>query len=113
MARRTSEQVKADNLLIENIRRSLETNPKAVARALCMLRDMQTADEQSSNATLQHNGVGFSMVDANYGQFLAGVVDRDGGLRGKLLEDGRRLALKYSRTQLFEAAKAKRDANLK
>lgn len=110
MARRTSEQVKADNKLVEDIQNSLNTNPSAVVKAIRMLRDMQTADEQSSNATLQSNGRGFSMVDANYGTFLASVADRDGTLRGKLLNDARRLALKYSRTQLFEAAKAKRDA---
>lgn len=113
MARRTSAQVQADNKLIEDIRASLETNPKAVYRAIKMLRDMQTVDEQSSHATLQSNGAGFSMVDANYGTFLADVIDREGSLRGRLLVDGRRIALKYARTQLFAAAKEKRDAQPK
>lgn len=110
MARRTSEQVKADNKLKDDIRNSLENNPKAVCKALTMLRNRQTADERNSHATLQSNGQGFTMADANYGTFLAGVVDREGNLRGKFLADGRRIALKYVNTQLFEAAKEKRDA---
>lgn len=113
MARRTSAQVAADNQLIEDIRSSLQNNPKAVCRALKMLAALQTEDERSSKATLQHNSSGFTMVDANYGTFLAEVIDREGGLRGKFLEDGRRIALKYSRTQLFAKAKEKRDAQPK
>jgi hypothetical protein len=112
MARRTKEQVKADNELIERIRQSLETNPKAVCRAIMLLQRKQTADEQNSHATLQSNGVGFSMTDANYGSFLASVIAREGSLRGKLLTDARRLALKYHRTQLFQAAKERQNADV-
>lgn len=110
MARRTSDQVRADNVLIDQIRQSIETNPKTVVRAITLLASFQTAGEKEMKASAVDNGQGFSQVDANYGTFLAEVAAREGRLHGKFLNDARRIALKYHRTQLFEAAKAKRDA---
>lgn len=109
MARRTSEQVKADEALIEEIKQSLQTNPKAVCRAIMLLQRNQTADERTAHATLQRNNVGFTMVDADFGAFLAGVIAREHTLRGSLLEKGRKMTMKYARTQLFAAAKERRN----
>lgn len=105
--RRTSEQVKADEALIEKICTSLETNPKAVVKAILLLGKHQTAEEKVSKAALTHNGVGFSRVDAQYGGFLYDVCQREGRLSGKLLNHARDMARKYARTQLFRAAKEK------
>lgn len=107
MARRTREQVIADNELIARIIKTLNEDDFAVAKAIVVIGNDQTEDELSAQAALQHNGRGWSMVDANYGTFLRSVVLRDGKLQGKLLADGRRIALKYARTQLFERAKQK------
>lgn len=50
-------------------------NPKKVeaviGRALSALYDYQTADEQNSDATLNHNGVGFTGADAHSGSKTA------------------------------------------
>lgn len=108
MARRTREEVAADNALIESIIKALNEDDAAVAKAIVVIGNAQTSDEMSAHAALQHNGRGWSMVDANYGTFLREVVLRDGRLRGRLLDDARRIALKYAKTQLFERAKAKR-----
>lgn len=109
MARRSKEQVAADNALIESIIKTLNENDVAVCKAIVLIGNDQTAEEKEAHAALQHNGKGFSMVDANYGTFLRDVILREGKLRGRLLDDGRRIALKYARTQLFERAKKKRD----
>ena len=108
MARRTSAEVQAERALIEEIRNAIETNPRAVCKAIKIIHSNQTADEQAVQATTVTNGIGFSSMDANFGSFLADVIEREGTLRGKLLVQGRKLALKYSRTQLLAVAKAKR-----
>jgi len=109
MARRTKEQVAADNALIESIIKSLNESDVAVCKAIVLIGNEQTAEEKNAHAALQHNGKGFSMVDANYGTFLREVILREGKLYGKLLDGARKMALKYARTQLFERAKIKRD----
>ena len=55
----------------ESIVALLETNDKAVARALVVLYNNQTADEQETNSTHQHNGRGFSGFDADIGTKMA------------------------------------------
>lgn len=109
MARRSKEQIAADNQLLESIIKTLNENDTAVCKAIVLLGNEQTAEEKMAHAALQHNGKGFSMVDANYGTFLREVILREGQLRGRLLDDARRISLKYARTQLFERAKVKRD----
>lgn len=113
MARRSKEQVAADNALIESIIKSLNESDVAVCKAIVLIGNDQTAEEKEAHAALQHNGKGFSMVDANYGTFLREVILREGKLRGRLLDDARRISLKYARTQLFERAKLKREKTAK
>lgn len=109
MARRTKQEIAADNQLLERIIDTLHRNDAAVYKAIVLLGNEQTAEEQMAHAAIQHNGKGFSMVDAKYGTYLREVILRDGQLRGKLLTDARRISLKYARTQLFQRAKVKRD----
>ena len=108
MARRTKEQIKADNELLDRIIRHIKGNPEAVVRAIILIGDAQTKDEQEAQAALQHNGAGWSMADANYGTFLHRIAKADGRFPAKLFDSAQRLALKYARTQLFAHAKAKR-----
>lgn len=108
MARRTKEEIKADNELLDRINRHLDTNPQAVVRAIILIGDAQTKDEQESHAALQHNGVGWSMCDANYGTFLHSIAKKEGRFPAKLMAGAQRLAKKYAKTQLFAHAKAKR-----
>lgn len=109
MARRTKQQIEEDNKLLDEIRTSISNNPKAVCKAIRILHGYQTEEERLQHATTRTNGVGFSAMDANFGSFLYEVIQRDGTLKGKLLEQGRRLAMKYAKTQLFAVAKAKQN----
>jgi hypothetical protein len=52
--------------IVDCIRRSLQENDKAVIKALGILYSYQTKDEQSSEATIYDNGVGFSGPDADF-----------------------------------------------
>lgn len=49
-----------------SIHRLLDTNPKAVVRALIAIAAYQTADELNSHHTKHANGVGFSSYDAPF-----------------------------------------------
>ena len=44
---------------------------KVIGRALIVILNNQTRDEQASNATTQHNGVGFTGADAHSGSITA------------------------------------------
>lgn len=113
MARRTKEEIAADNALLERIHRHLDGNNEAVVRAIILIGDAQTQDEKEASAALQHNGVGWSMVDANYGNWLYGIAKEKGVFYGKNLDGARRLAKKYAKTQLMAHAKAKIKATSK
>jgi len=55
----------------EKINAMLLSNPRAIERALLVLLDRQTFDEQQAGDTKYHNGVGFSGVDAEFMTSLA------------------------------------------
>lgn len=57
----------------EKIHYLIETNDKAVVRALIQIYRRQTASEQSAQATTDHNGVGFGAFDA---QFLTSIAKK-------------------------------------
>lgn len=107
--RRTKQQIEADNALIVKIELALDTNPRAVSRAIKLLNDNQTAEEQACENTLHNNGIGFTSADAKFGSYLARYVNNNNVLSGKFLDAGRRMAKKYVRTQLLTIAKQKRD----
>jgi len=98
----------------------LNSNPRAVERALLAIYAAQTAGEQLAGTTCEQNGVGFTGADANTGTWLVQVVIAEGTakgrpegqrLRGKALEMGRRIAKHYAGTQLLRAAKIKAAAD--
>ena len=63
----------------------LETSDKAVARAIVVLNQRQTADEQSAEQTKYTNGQGFRACDARMGTSMAQFYERNGYLSAKQL----------------------------
>lgn len=61
-------EIQMDKTYISNL---LINNDKAVARALVALHNKQTASEQSSEATINRNGRGFTPADAFMGSNMA------------------------------------------
>lgn len=63
----------------------LMNNPKAVARALVVLNERQTAGEQRSGETICNNGMGFTPSDARMGTSMANWYSAKGYLSPKQL----------------------------
>lgn len=91
----------------------LKVNDRAVARAVFVLNERQTADEQNSEATKYHNGVGFTGADARMGTSMAKFYARSGFLTAKQIaywrkpnKNGVMRIAKYA-GQLLEIAEAK------
>lgn len=98
---------KADQPIVDSILKALDDNPRAVMKAIWIIGNNQTAEELAQEATLQHNGVGFTGTDARYGAYLYGQIVAGRSLSTKTLEGARKMAKKYARTQLLAAAKTK------
>lgn len=91
----------------------LATNDKAVARALLALTARQTLDEQISEDTKYHNGMGFRPCHARMGTSMAKFYERNGYLSPKQVaywrkpqKDGKARIAIYA-NQLLEVAAAK------
>jgi len=67
----------------ERIVSLLDTNDKAVARALVRLKQMQTADEVVSEDTKYRNGRGFRPCHARLGTSMATFYEKNGYLSPK------------------------------
>ena len=94
---------KMDKATILNI---LETNDRAVEKALVVLYHRQTASEKASNGiTIESNGRGFNGRDGEFGSSLAKNVEKGWSLSVKQLFYGRKMVKKYWR-QLLEDAEA-------
>ena len=63
----------------------LQSNDKAIARALVVLNERQTLTEQSAESTINHNGVGFTPADARMGTSMAQFFTKRGYLTEKQL----------------------------
>lgn len=81
----------------------IERNDRAVERAIVAIFDRQTIEEQCSEVTMNHNGVGFTAAHAKLGSYYAKWVKRGKRLSGSHLEKARAIAKKYHR-QLLEIA---------
>jgi hypothetical protein len=86
---------------------ALMTNPLAVEKALVMLYDRQTEDEQSHTTTKHDNRRGFNTAHAKRGSYLAKWIKSGRRLTGRFVDEGRQIALYYAGTQLLAAAKVK------
>lgn len=69
----------------DTIVKLLATNSKAVARALVLLNNRQTTDEQASENTRYLNGRGFRPCHARMGTSMAKFFERNGYLSPKQL----------------------------
>ena len=90
----------------------LRNSDKAIGRALIVLKDRQTSDEQASETTRHLNGRGFRPCHARMGVSMAKFYERTGYLSPKQLaywrkegKEGMRLAIYWG--QLAEAAAEK------
>lgn len=63
----------------------LQSNDKAIARALVVLNQRQTRSEQICEHTSEHNGVGFTPADARMGTSMANFYTKRGYLTEKQL----------------------------
>lgn len=91
----------------------LKVNDRAVARAVFVLNERQTLDEQISEETKYQNGVGFTGADARMGTSMAQFYTRTGYLTAKQVaywrkpnKNGVMRIAKYA-GQLLEIAEAK------
>lgn len=70
----------------QSILHLLNTNDRAIARALVVLNERQTTDEQTAEATINRNGCGFTPADAHMGTSMANYFTKWGKLSEKQLE---------------------------
>lgn len=91
----------------------LKTRDAAIARALIVLNDRQTADEQSSENTKYANGRGFRPCHARMGTSMAQFYSRNGYLSPKQIaywrhpmKDGK-MRIEIYAGQLLEVAQLK------
>jgi hypothetical protein len=87
----------------------LKERPEAVERAILVLWNRQTDDEQASQDTKHHNARGFSAAAAHLGSYYAKWLLAGKHLTGLHLDKALRIALRHSK-QLVEEANAKAEA---
>lgn len=94
----------------------LKTDPRAVARALVVLNERQTSDEQAAEDTRYRNGRGFRPCHARMGTSMAKFFASRGYLTEKQINYWRKtdragnMRIGIYAGQLLEAAEAKRAA---
>ena len=88
---------------IAEYRAALASNPAWAHRALVVLHDQQTRDEQETRTTETHNGVGFTGIDAEILSSFAEQVKRGRTLSPKQLAIAHRRLPKYA-AQLWRLA---------
>jgi hypothetical protein len=103
------------NLTGTDIVNLLKTNDKAIARALVVLKNNQTADEQSDETTKHQNGKGFRPAHAKVGTSMAKFYEKNGYLTEKQIgywrkegKQGMRISIYWK--QLLSAAREKAKA---
>ena len=84
----------------------LETNDKADERAIIVLFERQTYDEQATSSTCHDNQRGFSAAHASKGSYYARWIKSGRHLTGWHLQNARRMTQHYTH-QLLLAAQAK------
>jgi hypothetical protein len=74
----------------------INTNDRAVERAMVAIWERQTRDEQATETTRHHNGIGFSGWTAKSGTYFANWVRSGRSLSGKHLAKARKIALHHA-----------------
>ena len=74
----------------------INSNDRAVERAMVAIWERQTADEQETQDTRHHNGRGFAAWSARSGTYFAEWVRSGRRLTGKHLAKARKIALHHA-----------------
>ncbi|QIN95275.1 hypothetical protein DLP3_112 [Stenotrophomonas phage vB_SmaS_DLP_3] len=90
----------------EAIQQLLETNDRAVYRAIKLINDRQTEGEKARHAAEEENGVGFSKFDAEFMSNMAHAVTQYGKLTERQMQFARPKIKRYWK-QLMEIANEK------
>lgn len=90
----------------QSIKALLDSNTRAVEKAIVAIYQRQTGDEKASKHTNHINGMGFSKYDAEFMSSLAEWIMRGRTLTPRQLAIGRNKIKRYHR-QLVEIANAK------
>lgn len=90
----------------DKIRLLLQSDNRAVERAIVAIYHRQTFDEQATKETKHHNNMGFSSAHSRLGTYYAEWVLKGNHLTGNHLEKARKIALRYT-DQLLKVAKEK------
>lgn len=83
-------------------------NDKAVYRAILRIYSFQTLEEQYSEETKEHNGQGFSGIDAKFLSSLAKQIQEGRKLSPKQLEKARNRMIHYV-GQIYNYMKTNQD----
>ena len=89
----------------EKIVALINSNDRAVEKAMVAIFNRQTTDEKVEKATKHSNSVGFSAPDAGKGSYYAKWVLGGYKLTGIHLAKAREIAIKYRRQLTDEANK--------
>lgn len=79
----------------ENIQEKMTTDIRWTERAVLVLFDRQTEDEQKIEDTVHNNGVGFNGVDGKYLTWVGNYLMRGNHLSGHHVEKVRKKLPKY------------------
>jgi hypothetical protein len=90
----------------ETIKSLLDSNPKAVERAVVAIYRRQTDDERQQETTRHHNNVGYSAFHAPLGSYYAKWVLAGRHLTGRHLERARCMMQRYA-GQLYQIIQAR------
>lgn len=82
---------------IETIKAKLASDVRWVERAIVVLHERQTADEQLSEATIEANGIGFNAFDARTLSYYATWIMGGRHLSGKHLDKAKKALPKYAK----------------
>lgn len=81
----------------EEIKSLIQTNDTVLYRALKKLYAEQTADEQATGETREHNGKGFNGIDAKFLSSVSEFLIARGFLTAKQKTATRRMLKKYTK----------------
>jgi len=79
----------------ETIKEKILTDDRWLERGILAVYRLQTADEQNTETTSEHNGVGFNAFDARSGSYYAKWLESGRSLSGPHLAKARKLCLRY------------------
>jgi hypothetical protein len=82
---------------VEVIKAKLSSDQRWIERAIIVLHERQTREEQQSEVTIEANGVGFNAFDAKRLSYYANWLLGGKHLSGKHLEQAKRALPKYAK----------------